>query len=742
MSAFNPESVGAVALSTAIKATALVAIAAAAGAVLRRRASAATRHLVWTLTIAAMLVLPVLELAVPAWEIPVPGIARVTIEPALHSPVVDQAIAVNAAPSAPAAAVANTPAAPTEVVNASRVQPSVVLLSIYAAGVLLMVIAFVIQEAAVRRFAASTDAVTDRDWLDRLAECRRGMSVQSPVALRRSRVQSVPVTFGIRRSTIVIPAIADSWDDDRRTAVMLHELAHIARRDCLTQAMARAACAVYWFHPGAWWIARRLRVERELACDDRVIAAGSPPREYAGHLLEIAYSLSGDRAPALVVSMARPRQLEGRVLAALDGGTNRRVPAFRAWMTSGAIAASLLVPLAAARPAPTAANVPAPENGRSSENAAGQNPQPGTWEIRPATADGTVHLRLFEQNSQTGTNVRIDQLEGLTAGQLTGNGGPVTFRIRRDAGTFTFEGIIRNGVGAGTFSFAPDPKFPAEMARRGFAQPTSAEQYELARYDVGYAFIDELTRQGYTKPSTSELVRTGQHGVHLTYLREMGGLGYRLGDIASLITLRDHGVTATYVSELAAAGYKGLTADQVRNARDHGATIEYMRALRDAGYGSLPLDTLINARDHGVTPEFIRALDEAGFKKLPLEQVVTARDHGVTPEYMRDMRQLGYQLQLDDLIRARDHGVTIEYVKEMAALGYSGQSIDALIRLRDHGVTVEYVRELKSLGYDQLPAEDLVTLRDHGLTSERIRSANSRAGTRLPIDLLKSLVGR
>ncbi len=51
-------------------------------------------------------------------------------------------------------------------------------------------------------------------------------------------------------------------------------------------------------------------MERELACDDRVLATGTRAREYAGHLLELAYALGRNRAPALAVTMARPKQLE------------------------------------------------------------------------------------------------------------------------------------------------------------------------------------------------------------------------------------------------------------------------------------------------------------------------------------------------------------------------------------------------------------------------------------------------
>ena len=526
---------------------------------------------------------------------------------------------------------------------------------------------------------------------------------------------------------------------------MCHELAHVARFDCLTHTFAVAACALYWFHPAMWWIARQLRIERELACDDRVIAMGAEPREYAGHLLEIAYSFGGRRAPALAVSMARPGQLEGRMLAALDAARNRTVPALGRCLAGGAAALILLAVIAAAKPTAAVAmpadapreaqhgqSLVAPALGsevkasakelkasvrhlkeitrlslrslrdtghdlaRAVASAANitQDASPGTWEIRPTDTKGTVHLRLVERSSSSGRNVPIEQLDGLTANQLEGAGGPVQFRVRRDAGTFTFEGVIRNGVGAGTFAFTPDPNFPAELAKRGFNRPSSGEQYQLARHDVGYAFLDELNKQGYSKPQTADLVRAGQHGVHVTYLREMAALGYRLGSLDPLITLRDHGITPAYVRELAEEGYKGLAADDLRQARDHGITPAYVRGMREGGYGSLPMPELIAARDHAVTPEFVRELGDAGHRKLPLDQLIRVRDHGVSPEYVREMRRLGYAIAIDELVRARDHGVSLDYVRDMAALGYGNQPIDALIRVRDHGVTPQYARDL------------------------------------------------
>ena len=721
------------------KATAVLALAAIVQAVIHRRGSAALRHLVWTLAIVGVLLLPILWIALPEWTV----VTRTaTNNPAWQAPAasaIERGVLERTAVSS--ADGANlTPVRERDISDRYRHDaPQTDAFSwgtglswLYGAGVIVMLIRLARQRWSVQRLARHASELCDREWVALLSESADSLGLRRSVRLLRSREQSMPMAFGTRRPAILIPATGDTWPEDRRRAVILHELAHVARYDCLTQMLAFAACTVYWFHPAVWWVARRLRVERELACDDRVIAAGAPARDYAGHLLEIAYSLGGHRAPALAVSMARRRQLEGRILAALDVGRNRRAPAAGAYVACVAIAACLLLPLAgatsrvvAASPTPQAA-VTAPslkswdtlirESAgpiiRAAAAAIGipQDRLPGTWEIRPSSTEGTVHLRLAELNSSSGTDVQVDQLQGLRPAQLTGPGGPVQFQLRRDAGTFAFEGIIRSGIGAGTFSFTSDPNFPAELAKRGFARPTAAEQYQMARHDVGFAFIDELSKHGYAKPETSELVRAGQHGVRVTYVREMAALGYRLGSLAPLIELRDHGVGPSYVRELADQGYKGLSADELRKARDHGISPEYVRAMRDGGYGSLKMEQLINARDHGVGAD-----------------------------YVRDMRQLGYSVPLDELIRARDHGVSVEFVREMATLGYTKLPLDSLIRVRDHGVSPKYVQELKTLGYDSLSIDDLVTLRDHGLSADRIRAANSRAGTRLPVDLLKSV---
>jgi beta-lactamase regulating signal transducer with metallopeptidase domain len=766
-----------------LKVSVVVAAAAIADLLIRRRTSAATRHLMWTLALIGLLLLPALSLVLPGWDV---GIRWTATQARDARPIADVPHAAETlgrvrgldatTPARRSPLESDSPAfqSGATVPIFARMPWGSVLLAVYAAGVLLLLIRLMAQRRKVRRLTGEASDVAEEDWRRLFVECARRMGIQRPIRLLRGHERTMPMALGTRHPAIVIPAIADTWEEDRRRAVLLHEIAHVARHDCLTQMIAAIACALYWIHPGVWWMARRLRVERELACDDRVLTAGTHAREYAEHLLELAYALRSPRTPAFVVSMARPRQLEGRMLAVLDAARSRAVPGLRIRLAGVAITSALLVPLGGMEATGAAPDEPrepiaardsaAPEMGSigtpdrqpnersasrtmvagvkaaAAANASAQERLPGTWEIRPAKDPGFVHLKLTEKDSSSGSTVPVERLEGLTSAQLSGAGSPVRFSIRRDAGTFTFEGTVRNGVGAGTYTFAPSTTFPAELAKRGLERPSPADQYELARHDVRLALVDELTKQGYQRPSISDLVRAGHHGVQLDYLRGMGELGYRLGTVSALIKLRDHGVTPGFVRGLGEQGLSRLSADDLVRARDHGVTPEYVGGLRELGYGSLTLDQLVTARDHGVTPQYVNELAGQGHAKLPLDALVNARDHGVTPDYVRELGKLGYSsLTLEQLVTARDHGVTPEYVGGLAASGYRDLPVDSLIRLRDHGVTPQYVRELKELGYEGVSVDELVSLRDHGVTPDKIRRANDRAGKRLPPDKLRAL---
>lgn len=748
-------------LALFIKSSLLIGVAFAINRLALRNRSAASRHLVWTLALSSVLLLPVLSVAVPGLTIPV-RVGALTPQ-AVSEPtvVLDEPEAADR--PAPAPASAPITRAPSTQTPSAETSWGVVALAIYGAGVLLLGFRLALGQWTLSRIVRQSTEVQDPAWRAELRRCEDMMGVRRPVRLLRSLDRSMPMAFGVGTPTILIPSIADTWSDDRRRAVLLHELAHIDRRDCLTQLLAEATCIAYWMHPAVWLVAGRLKVEREVACDDRVLTVGTAAGDYAGHLLELAYSLGGYRSPALVVSMARRAQLEGRMLAVLDAARNRVTPTLRARVLGLFATALLVVPLAAAEavivpessegpemtlattpPAQEAARPVAPlaplaplERSRRTEKRR-EIRLPGTFEVRASEEADTIYLQLSERpNSMHGFSLTVDQLAGFSPSILTGEGGSAKFSLRRDAGTITFEGIFRSGVGAGTFDFSPDAAFPGAMAKRGFDAPNKAEQYQLARGDIGFAYLDELNAQNYERPTLAELIRAADHGVRLDYLRGMGGAGYKLGRIDALVRTRDHGVTPRFIAGLAAEGIKGLSADELVRARDHGVTPEYIGTMRAFGYKDLSLQELIRARDHGVSADYIRGMAEAGHAHVALSELVRARDSGVSAEYVKALRDAGYKgLSLDELVKARNHGVGPDFVREMAALSRVPLMMEDLINARNHGVSPDFVKTMRELGYTDLPLDDFVRLRDHGVSAGFVREQNAGPRGRLSVDEL------
>ena len=152
---------------------------------------------------------------------------------------------------------------------------------------------------------------------------------------------TTPLTWGVRRPVILLPAALLSGDPAVAESALRHEKAHIARRDWLWHLLAEVVCALCWFQPGAWWLRRRLRAESERACDDRVLLSGVSGPDYAAHLLEI---LKVGRANSLAPGMAAVGSMELRVKHILDSKKPRRAHGLRLALT--AVLGLVLLPLA------------------------------------------------------------------------------------------------------------------------------------------------------------------------------------------------------------------------------------------------------------------------------------------------------------------------------------------------------------------------------------------------------------
>lgn len=341
-------------LAVLIKAT-LVLVVASGLTLVWRKSAAARRHLVWAVALGAVLVLPLVQWLGPIWPV-LPRVVRTPVELAAPTPTVTPAhplaapvdeIRSPARREARTTLVTPTPSLP---VPASGPRPETWFLALWLGGVALVLGAFAVGRWRVARLAARSQEVTATNWRDLFDRLRAELGVRRRVRLLSASWPAMPMTWGVRHPVVLLPADAESWPEQRRRDVLLHELAHVERRDCLTQLLAVGTCALYWFHPLVWLAAARMRVERERACDDRVLAAGARPSEYAEHLLEIARTLRAGAATAMAsLAMARPSHLATRLLDVLEPTRRRDALTRRLVWSASAVAALVVLPLAAVR---------------------------------------------------------------------------------------------------------------------------------------------------------------------------------------------------------------------------------------------------------------------------------------------------------------------------------------------------------------------------------------------------------
>jgi beta-lactamase regulating signal transducer with metallopeptidase domain len=468
-----------IAIDAALKATVILATAAA-GATLLRRASASARHLVWTLGLTGALAVPLLAIVTPRWELPV---VRVAAAPAAQLAVERMPAAIPAPSRAigrvddgslddtsetSSIAARSSPLAPR---SKGAVWPSVSWLSllylVWAAGASVILGRMLLGLGAVQWMSRRMATVTDAPWLGRARALAQSLGLRH-VRFLRSSERSMPMAWGVFRSSVLIPADAEAWPDERLRIVLLHELAHVKRRDCLTHLVAQGACAINWFNPLVWMAARRLRAEREHACDDLVLEAGTRGSDYANQLLDLARVMRAGRFPGVLASatlaMAHRSQLEGRLIAILDPTVSRRgLTRVRAW--GGALVfALLIVPITAVQPwamEPAAIKGPIDQNLPTARQAAKPADKPAATAAAPVDDPVVREEPSADQQGEVQGGVSggvRGGVHGKVAGGVDHAGIPggvtdgITEGVRQGVGVGVSTGVgvgISTGVGVG-----------------------------------------------------------------------------------------------------------------------------------------------------------------------------------------------------------------------------------------------------------------------------------------------------
>ncbi|HXR98577.1 MAG TPA: M56 family metallopeptidase [Terriglobales bacterium] len=440
--------------------------------------SAAARHRLLVVGFAAVLLLPLLAVVLPAWNLHwLPPQAAASIQPATLAPVT----ATEAQRLLPPHARESLPTTPLERVSSASLatpagvtlpltQPSqgapnwsVAFLLLWLLGTLLLAGRAILHRIQLQALY-QRGLPAGEEWASKLDAARPNAGKE--IALRLSPEIEVPIALSRRSPAILLPSEAETWTADRCQAALRHEVAHIDRHDGLSLALADAALAAYWFHPLLWIAVRSARANCERACDDRVLAGGMPAWVYAGELLGIVATLT-EMPPAGALAMAWPRRVPGRieerVLCLLDAKRRRRPLSRRATLAVIGLATALVIPLAAVQAAaaavPPAKTVPAIDSPVPTAASLDRSPLP--LPVPPAPVSALPAQQQPCRGGNRSMNVSGNQHGGTLSYSASWSGGNCDIEVRSEGN------VSLNADATAISGLDPDGYFEVHLRRDG-----------------------------------------------------------------------------------------------------------------------------------------------------------------------------------------------------------------------------------------------------------------------------------
>jgi len=270
-------------------------------------------------------------------------------------------------------------------------------------------------------------------------------------------------------------------------------------------------------------------------------------------------------------------------------------------------------------------------------NVAAQNTITGEWQ-GSISKDGSKIYLNFERRSEDGRhtssnghNFEFSEV-GLTKEQVQ-NGGAVTFRLAREAGTIDADGTFHDGKGSGTFRFTPNMAFLSAMKSRGFdfekgdtewknGRPVEEVLFTAASLNVTTALADDLLSANFGKLDVGDLFKAAIFKVDSTFMREMKN-----------------------------TGFPNLTFNDLVKARIFKIDAEFVRRANEMGFRDQSFEGLVKMSIFKVTPEFLAEIRNEGLTDLKVEDVVKLRIFKIDGEFIRKAKSDGVPLNVEALVR-------------------------------------------------------------------------------------------
>jgi bla regulator protein BlaR1 len=585
-------------------------VAGGALAVLRlvRKRSAAQRSWIAHLGLVALIALPAAVLLMPGWN-PLPAklsLAKPQVEYSSNVAILPILAASDAASDTAPPGTEATAAEPPAFILPTAGELAVWAYALPAILLLLTMLVAVIRLGAMHRRA---NVLVDSSWLSALAQAQRRMGFKHGTALLVSAELRSPVSWGLMRPIILLSE--DTVDSDGEAeAIIAHELAHVARLDWAKLLIARVACALFWFNPLVWKLAREAHQLREEAADDAVLLSEVDDAAYATLLVNAARH--DNRALLLAAHGVAPAKdsLKRRITRVLDRDSER-TPAGNAWaMVCVASLAAVAMPLAAFDPSLV------PEE--------------------PAAAAG------------------LTSLAGL---------GELPAGLAGEEAAASLAGLPE--------TVAPDDIIAGEIAQHADHGDDDEIDNLVAWKAVGMTpeYAAEIRAAGFTAADTDDLVGAKAVGVTPEFAREIRRWDSR-ATLEDVVGAKAVGVTAQYYGEIRRLDSRA-TLEDVVSARAVGVTAQYFGEMR-AILPSADLEEVVEMKALGVTAAFVKEM-RALFPRATGEEIAEMKAVGVTPAFVREMRKQGLSAdEPDEAVEGRmfsQQGAKAGAVSAMAQAG-------------------------------------------------------------------------
>jgi beta-lactamase regulating signal transducer with metallopeptidase domain len=461
---------------------------------------------------------------------------------------------------------------------------------------------------------------------------QRKMGLQRLVKFYECNRLDAPAVVGWLRPVVMLPVTAlTGLSEAQLASVIAHELAHIKRYDALVNLFQISVETLLFYHPGVWWLNKKIREERENCCDDTAVEVCGNPLMYAHALARMAESRM---SPTLLMAV-NGRPLAARVARLL--GMGKKPESVRgADLSLGVLclSASLMAGLAfigvarnvhAQTPvAPTAPAAPSP-----APSVAAANVPKSAILVRPMVAPVPV-----EAPSAPPTPVAAEAVAPL-----------------------------------------PVPEVAAVAMPQAPPAPTAPQ-------NPSSSYIDGLKAAGLENLSVDDVIALKIQGVTPEYVKSMKDLGMRM-DADELVGMKIQNVTPEYVRDMRAATGQKLEMDELVGMKVQGITPEYVKQFQELGL-KVDADELVGMKIQGVTPEYVKSINALGLHP-GADELIGMKVQGVDAEYLKKLQAAGITLDVDEAIGAKVIGVTPEFIENARAHGFKDLTLEQLIGLKQSG---------------------------------------------------------